>query len=184
MNYVDAECELRQHLGQGESLTWTGRPRQGLTFRRSDLFLIPFSLLWCSFAIFWESAAIGTSAPLFFKLWGIPFVLIGLYLVAGRFFFDAKKRARTAYGITQDRIIILSGFFQKSLKSVNIKSVSEISYKEDKDRSGTILFGPTDPRYALAQGYDWFGNRYPARLEMIEDVKNVYSRIIELQRQK
>ena len=32
-------------------------------------------------------------------LWGIPFVLVGLYIVFGRFFVDAKQREKTCVAI-------------------------------------------------------------------------------------
>ena len=69
--------------------------------RASDAFAIPFGLLWCGFAIFWEwSVVSGGRAPWFFELWGVPFVAVGLYLVFGRFIADAYQRGRTVYGIT------------------------------------------------------------------------------------
>ena len=74
-NY-DLENDLRPNLASDEKLIWTGRPKTGIVFRGSDLFLVPFSLLWGGFAIFWETSVIATDAPFFFKLWGIPFVLV------------------------------------------------------------------------------------------------------------
>ena len=69
--------EIESLLGKDERLLWSGKPASGVMFHLSDIYLIPFSLLWGGFAIFWESAALTTSAPLLFKLWGIPFVLVG-----------------------------------------------------------------------------------------------------------
>lgn len=183
INY-DLENELRPSLSTGERLLWTGRPKKGILFRSSDTYMIPFSLLWGGFAVFWETTVVVTDAPFFFKLWGIPFVLVGLYMIVGRFFVDAKKRANTIYGITEDRIIIKSGLFSKDIKSLNIRTLSDITFHQKNDSSGTITLGPTDSRYAMMQGMEWPGVKQAPRLEFIEEVKKVYDKIIELQRQE
>jgi len=181
----DIENDLRQSLNSNERLLWTGKPKGGILFRNSDTFLIPFSLLWAGFAVFWETSAITTNTPLLFKLWGIPFVLVGLYVTIGRFFIDAQRRAKTKYGITEDRIIIKSGIFSQEIKSLNIKTLSDITLTQKNDNSGTITLGPTaDFRYSMMQGMYWPGIKQTPKLELIENAKEVYDRIIQLQRQK
>ena len=182
MTNYDIENELKPNLSSDEKLIWTGRPKTGIVFRSSDAFLIPFSLLWGGFAIFWETSVIATGAPFFFKLWGIPFVLVGLYITVGRFFVDAKKRANTIYGITSDRIIIKSGIFSQDIKSLNIRTLSDITISQKADNSGSITLGATDFRYAMMQGMEWLSVKQPPRLEFIEDVKSVYDKIINLQK--
>ncbi|MFD2584457.1 PH domain-containing protein [Pedobacter vanadiisoli] len=183
INY-EIENELKPILNSDEKLIWTGKPKKGILFRTTDTLLIPFSFLWAGFAIFWETSVIITDAPFFFKLWGIPFVLVGLYITLGRFFVDAKKRANTVYGITADRIIISTGIFSREIKSLNIRTLSDITINQKPDNSGTITLGPSDFRIAMIQGIEWPGVKQPARLEFIDDVKNVYDQIINLQRQK
>ena len=143
--YEGSSLLLQSHLSKDETLLWAGQPCQGLFLTPSDAFLIPFSLLWGGFAIFWEASVIAAGAPFFFKLWGVPFVLVGLYMIAGRFFFDARQRASTQYGVTSERILIItSGRFTK-IKSLALQTLAEISLHLKPDGSGTIIFGSVNP---------------------------------------
>src|SRR5437899_365791 len=78
-------------------------------------------------------------APFFFKLWGIPFVLVGIYVMIGRFFVDARQRSRTYYGLTDQRVIIISGLRNRQVKSLPIGSLSDVSIIE-KATGGTPPF--------------------------------------------
>jgi hypothetical protein len=97
------------NLDSDERIEWNDKPIQGIQFSSQDIFLIPFSILWCGFSIFWESTVIMKEAPLMFKLWGIPFVIVGLYFVFGRFIHDSMKRSDIYYAITNKRVIIKRG---------------------------------------------------------------------------
>ena len=181
---------VARELSAGERLLWKGRPRGGLRLRASDMFQIPFSLFWVGFAIFWEYSvlflvprhdAAGWSGPVF----GIPFVLFGLYMAVGRFFVDAKMREATEYAVTNRRAIIVSSLFSTKIKSVDLKSTPEITVDEKADRSGTITFGTVqNQNYGRGRSNVSFtgGSVQPA-FEMIEDVRQVYG-IIEQARSR
>lgn len=137
--------EIERELNADERIVWNGQLRRGIRLRSSDAFVIPFSLLWCGFAIFWEVSVVTKGAPFFFMLWGIPFILVGLYIVFGRFVVDARLRDRTFYGVTSERVIIVSGLFSRQTKSLQLRTLSDISLTERADGSGTITFGPVHP---------------------------------------
>jgi hypothetical protein len=146
-------------------------------FRVQDVFLIPFSVLWCGFAIFWEASVLSSirKAPAFFALWGIPFVAIGLYMVFGRFIADALARARTLYGVTDRRVIIVSGLTTRSTKSLLLPGLTEIEVQERSDGRGSLVFGRSNG-YANLWGRGWPGTRreLTPMFEGVENPRRIY----------
>lgn len=174
--------QFSPYLAPNESVRWAGRPEQGLVFRSSDLLLIPFSLLWCGFAIFWESLAV-SSGVAFMMLWGVPFVAVGLYMVFGRFIHDAIVRGRTYYALTSDNALILGGLDGRKLTTVDLKSLQELHLKPRGDNRGTIVFGPDagtafgpfTSRRSVATSPEFFG---------IDGAASVYAQIQQHRRAK
>jgi hypothetical protein len=182
--FQSAESVVAQQLSAGERIVWSGQPHSGVRLRGQDTFLIPFSLLWGGFAIFWEASVFRTNAPFFFKLWGVPFVLVGLYIIFGRFLVDARCRSQTFYGITTERIIIVSGLFSRQIKSLNLRALTDVSLTERADGSGTITFGPVPPMGLFLPTGSWPGaGRYASpSFDLIERAKDVYEIIRSTQR--
>ena len=95
-------------LGSNERVLWVGNPtRQLVVFRGSDVFVIPFTLIWGGFALIWNLGVWVSGAPLLFRLWGLPFLLIGLYITVGRFLHNAYERRNTTYVLTADQAVIV-----------------------------------------------------------------------------
>jgi hypothetical protein len=186
---VQTEDIIGRELEPEEKQLWAGCPRQGIVLRGSDAIMIPFSIMWGGFAIFWEVTALGivfgadaeTSVPgavaVIFPLFGIPFVIIGLYLMVGRFFLDAKARANTTYGVTNTRAIIVSGIRSRQVKSLSLRTLSDITVTEKGDGTGTITMGASPPFASMYAGMQWPGmqGQMPPRFDMIPNVKEVYS---------
>lgn len=103
----EQSAALKRLLQPGELLLWEGAPVPGFRLEPAEWFLMPFSLLWCGFACYWEVAALQNGASGIMALFGIPFLLVGLYLVTGRFFHMAWRRKRTYYGVTSMRVILI-----------------------------------------------------------------------------
>jgi hypothetical protein len=169
-------------LDRGERKLWAGVPRQGIVLRAGDAFLIPFSLLWGGFAVFWEASVVRTGASLFFMLWGIPFVLMGAYITVGRFWVDAWRRARTTYAVTSDRIIISSGGIAPTSKSLNLRTLSDVTLQERPDGTGTITFGAAPAFAGMFGGSSWPGVSPVPSFEMIPDARRVYAVVRDAQR--
>ena len=136
---------IRRQLGVGEQVLWHGRPIDGLRLRPRDVFFIPFSLLWCGFVVFWNVTVWSQHSPLFFRLWGVPFLLVGAYMVIGRFFVDAWMRARTDYAVTNERILIVTHLFSERATSLSLASLPEMTLQVNASGRGTIQFGIATP---------------------------------------
>ena len=182
MNH-SAQQAIQEELSSGERIVWAGTPKQGTLFRGSDILMIPFSLIWGGFAIFCEFLALTAvqeskntpdAIAIIFPLFGIPFVLVGLYLIFGGFICHAKKRSKTFYGVTNERAIIVSGIFSKSVKSLNLNAMSDLSINEKENSLGTITFGQDNPIMSMfmSGGFPGAGPTVP-KFEFIEGAKNV-----------
>ena len=145
--------------------------------------MIPFSILWCGFAIFWEMTAMSSGAPFFFLIWGIPFVIIGLYMVFGRFLVDTHRRRKTYYGVTDKRILVVTCGLSRKVKSLNNKSLPIISLTEKSDGRGTITFGSDHPWQKMQGSTSWDGaGTFVPTFEMIDNAREVADKIRELQK--
>jgi hypothetical protein len=183
---ASSPLEITREFGASERALWSGQPRQGIVFRAFDLFVIPFSLVWCGGAIFISFQGLrAPNTPIVFGLFSLVFVMIGLYIVAGRFVVEARQRARTFYAITNDRIIIVSGLFSRTLRSIDLKSLGEMSLSERRNGSGSIVFGSASPLEAMFGAMPaWPGmqGRFSSRFDLIENVRPVYDIIRTAQR--
>jgi len=175
---------FRNELDSSERILCAGQPKQGLMFHIYDIFLIPFSLIWGGGVITVFFSAIFQEGPVsFFSLIFLPFLLVGIYVILGRFFVDAYIRRKTYYALTNDRIIIFSGIFSQTIKSLSLKTLPEITMKQNRDSRGTITFGPSHP-FANMYGGMWpgFGQNSIPQFEAIENVKAVYNQIRQAQK--
>ncbi len=140
-----SDSDFTGRLLDGERIIWSGRPGQGLRLTSRDGLLIPFSLIWGGFAVFWEMLVIQHPAPFFFRLFGVPFVLVGLYLIAGRFVVDAWLRSKTRYAVTDRRILIARSAPFSSFVSLNLDRVPDVEMTGNSGGRGTLRFGRATP---------------------------------------
>jgi hypothetical protein len=184
-------------LDPGENLLWSGQPKQGVRLQASDWFAIPFSIFWCGFVFVWEAMALGIgfgvhaqNAPRgaawlawIFPLWGVPFVVIGVYMLVGRFFVDAMRRTKTWYGITNRRLIIYKALFTSNVTSYDFETLTNLQLIERKDNSGDIVFGTPVVNDNLANSFGQ-RRRYAATpgFYLLPSARQIYNQIREVQK--
>jgi len=178
MDYNTYEL-FRDDLIKDEQILWHGQPETKVIFSRADVFLVPFSLLWVGFVIFWELDALGfvwgSAAPLFFALFGVPLVVIGLYFMFGRFIFKMRKKRNTYYAVTNKRVLILTKKrSSKTFQAEYISSIPSVNKSIRSDGIGTITFG--NPSFMGSMygntGMDFFASFFGKDVPTFHDIKD------------
>jgi hypothetical protein len=181
-------------LMPGESVLWMGQPNASVIFHKEDVVLIPFSLMWGGFALFWEAMVLGINflnhapkhAPhvmsLFMALWGVPFVVIGQYLIWGRFLTARATKRRTYYGLTNQRVMVLQGGRRRRFTSATLVSIPNIDKSVGKNGIGNITFGPFPAQFATtANSWNSANVAGVPRFIDVENADSVYRMICDAQ---
>jgi hypothetical protein len=188
----EASSRLQAELLSGESILWAGRPNPAVWFHSDDWHMIPFSLIWVAFTTFWEAGVSGywgkfsKDAPsTVMELWGIPFILIGQYMLWGRFLFDAWLKRRTYYGVTSRRILIVQEGWKRKASCTYIDVLPTID--REGSATGILWFGPKLPGMAgrgqKTRSLSRFLLGDPPVFADIDDVDSVYQLVIALREQ-
>ena len=172
-------------LTKEEKLLWSGQPDPSIIFSKADIFLVPFSILWGGFAIVWEFLAMiavftqtnhstDKMAILIFPLFGIPFVLIGLYFMVGRFIVKKLRKQKTFYAVTNKRVLIITKFFGENLQAEYINSLPSINKSIRPNGFGTITFGNASLMDSLYgnTGMEFFISFYSKTSPAFYDIKD------------
>lgn len=175
---------FQQFLDPGEKILWHGKPRQGFLLRRSDVFFIPFSIVWAAIAVWLEYATITSPLPLEEKLWSILSLAVAAYILALRFVVDLLYRHFSYYALTDRRVLIHAGLLRSTLTSLPLATQKEIHLDLRKDGSGDVIFGPLDPKAWMYTGGGWpkMGENLPPAFEMLTDADKTYKQIIVQQK--
>ncbi|MBK7207082.1 MAG: hypothetical protein IPH91_02210 [Elusimicrobia bacterium] len=148
MNTNDIPFDLIQRvqpqLQGGEGIRWIApaNPRMALM---GGLALWLFAIPWTAFALFWMAGAAGFKTPNFkspaalFPLFGLPFVLIGLAMLASPIFLYRKAK-RTFYIITDRRALIFEDGPTVKIQSFGPPQLQNIERIQSPDGSGSLIF--------------------------------------------
>jgi hypothetical protein len=195
----DSLVAVQPELTSGESILWAGQPNPRVILHKDDLVLIPFSLLWGGFAIFWEAGVSGYwgSGPnagkqwAFGMLWGVPFVLVGQYIIWGRFLYAAWKKKRTHYAVSERRVIVVQNGWKRQMASAYIDALPTLVKEGGSSGIGTLRFALVEPIWSgQLRGESWYRSWHgpwhglsigsvPTFLD-IDDVDSVYRLVSDL----
>jgi hypothetical protein len=161
----------------GETVEWTGRPNPAVIFHSEDWLMIPFSLLWGGFAIFWLMGASGIwdvwvnrpswNFQWFGVIWGTPFVLIGQYMIWGRFVYTRWRKQRKYYALTSRRALIVErGLGDQTASSAYFANTAMLDKRVRSDGIGSISFG------GPVMGEWRWGKGNPPRCPTFDDIDN------------
>lgn len=117
---------------------WQGSPDPAVRFTPSDVFFVPFSLLWGGFALAWNIAVWASDAPFFFRLFGLPFLAVGFYITIGRFMVTARRKRKTTYAVTTERAVIIDD--RSNIRFVELGEVLHETTTQQHGRAVTVLF--------------------------------------------
>lgn len=188
MIYIEPHLKspFLNHLERDERIVWAGQPQQGIIFQMKDWFLIPFSLIWCTIITVWMILAMESS--LFFALFGIPFVLVGIFLLFGRFLIDRRTRSLTYYAVTNKRVLITVANTSGAIRTVELHPQMDIRMtrsKKTENDLGTIDFGNYFQQLTVTKHRDFKNfSMVGYRFFLIEKVQSVYELIVQLQKEQ
>lgn len=177
-------------LRTDERVLWTGAPRQGVFFGTADVVAAGFGaffalIVWRSLRSFGEMSAID------YALFSSPFTFFIVHWIAVRFFFDPRRRARTRYVVTNQRIVIAlprrvdaieltglervgawvkgRGLVEAEGGGTRITTLGRLPFQA-ADGSGDIIFSPARATRTRNAG---FAARALPRFESIASVEQV-----------
>lgn len=153
---LERQNRLAGELESGERVLWSGRPDGSRWFCPQDAVLVPFSVIWSGIAISVELSSVQAPSSGGGASWltGMPFVLIGLYLLVGRVPVRRWIRRRTLYALTDRRALMLVPSWRGGThaNSVWLRSYPPVDKRTARNGRGTLVIG--SPR----QNQSWFNS--------------------------
>ena len=154
---IEEQHRLQKELLSGEHVLWAGKPNRRIVFHRSDLGMIPFSLFWAGFSIFWELGVSGhgfapdrKSVSLHGRL-GNPVHFYRSVSGLGTVPLRHVEKTRILYALTNERLLVIVGPPQAKFISGYLRAVPGIEKEMRSDGIGTLKFGDIPPLWAAGR---------------------------------
>ncbi|MCP5396189.1 MAG: hypothetical protein H6918_05560 [Sphingomonadaceae bacterium] len=138
------ELALERELESGERVRWKGRgqPQGAMTGFGMYLFAIP----WTAFALFWTAMAWSATGAMdeqagflsyAFPLFGLPFIAVGIFMLATPFLAMFKAR-KTLFAVTSQRLLRITITGLLETESIPADRIGSMTRKESRDGSGSL----------------------------------------------
>ncbi len=155
------------YLEEDEVLLWEGQPAARLACELRLATILPslFGVLFAGAAVFIAFQALMAGEPLAL-VFALPFFAFGAFMAVGRFYWDAHRRAKTRYALTNRRALVARSHRGRSIRSYPIRRDAVIELYQG--REDTVSFGGP-------LGFDRRGHPYRTKLafQMIADGAHV-----------
>lgn len=133
-SHNSAEGEFSSMLMSGEHIIWAGKGKGG---NPGAVVGGCFGFFWLGFAVFWTISA--TAMGGIFGAFGIPFILIGIFLVKSMI-----KPGAKFYAITNLRVLKKEG---KQFTSDRLEHIVDVSMSSTSGGKGSITYRSTNVTY-------------------------------------
>ncbi len=139
---IDPQQTAREHLRPDEQLYWAGTGDPAKLFTGRDGFLVPFSIIWCTFVGF-GAVSVLRDPQLGPELVIFPvFLILGLHMLFGRFLVKRHRKVTTVYAVTDRRAMVIT---PRGIREVPV------------DRSDRTMRWSADRRYCTVEWQEQFG---------------------------
>ena len=99
--------EIKNKYLKNDTILWQGVPINTPLFNKSDIFMIPFSVLFGGLFVMYaviSALLMFTGQSIMFSFIGITFLLIGIYILFFRLWYRKKRISRQLYFVTNKRV--------------------------------------------------------------------------------
>ena len=138
---------IKDYVLADEKLLWTGKPVREIKLLPSEKIVMIFGAFWTVFSAFWitmayvgatdtENDTMANILPFF----GLPFLLVGLYLMIISPIRAKIKHKSLEYALTTKRVMIFYNGKCKVLQTFKYNEIHNISFGCDEEGVGVVTF--------------------------------------------
>lgn len=171
----DSEPEL---LDEEERILWQGKPKKSAFILNQSIKLFPIAMVWLAFDGFFL-VNLFVSGAFFEMIWFIiPFFalhLLPVWLWLKSVMTSGRLWNNTLYQITNQRLVIYSGNFGKSIQSISYSSIKNIELRtgfiDQILHVGDLYFDVTGKKPLALLDLEGAERLYPLLLKIVRNVK-------------